>query len=89
MTTALWAFAGGILGWIGYSFLGLSQVGGKGFSILLGAMGGVVGGKLIAPMFVDATPVASAFSLPALLVAIAVSGALLGIGSLVYKRWGV
>ena len=51
MTTALWVMAGGLLGWAGYSFLGVMRGGGMILSILIGAIGAVFGGKMIAPMF--------------------------------------
>ena len=86
MTTALWAMAGALLGWIGYSFLGVMRGTGMIFSILVGAISAVLGGKVIAPMFVDATAVVGAFSVGATLVAIAVAVSCLAIGTLIHHR---
>ena len=89
MNVVMWMLAGGILGWAGFSFLGFSEGRGLIVSIIIGAMGGVLGGKLVAPMFTDAAAVPDAFSMVALFFAAAVAGAALAVGNLVYKRWGV
>ena len=84
MTTALWVIAGGLLGWVGYSFLGVMRGTGMIFSILVGAIGAVLGGKVVAPMFVDATAVVGAFSVGATLLAIAVAVLCLAIGTFIH-----
>jgi hypothetical protein len=58
-------------------------------SIFIGALGGLAGGKLIAPMFAAAEAIPSAFRLSDLLFAGAVAAVFLTVGNLVYKRWGV
>ena len=88
MNIAMWILAGGILGWVGYAFLGFNEERGKVVPILIGAMGGFIGGKLIAPMFTAAL-VPGAFSVSALFFAAAVAAAFLAVGNLVYNRWGV
>src|SRR4029078_9976280 len=45
---ALWLLAGGILGWVGYAFLGYNADCAKMVPILIGAVGGFFGGKVIA-----------------------------------------
>jgi uncharacterized membrane protein YeaQ/YmgE (transglycosylase-associated protein family) len=88
MNIVMWMLAGGILGWVGYSQLGFNEGRGKMVSILMGATGGFLGGKMVAPMF-SAAAVPSDFSLSALFFAAAVAAAFLAVGNLVYNRWGV
>ena len=88
MNIAIWILAGGILGWIGYAFMGYNAERAKLVPILIGAAGGFLGGKVIAPMFTAvATPVN--FSVVALLFAGALAVAFLALGEFLYRRWGV
>jgi uncharacterized membrane protein YeaQ/YmgE (transglycosylase-associated protein family) len=89
MNNILWFFAGGLVGWIAFSYAGLSEGRGKVLSIILGAIGGVMGGKLIAPMFVSATAVPGEFSAVALLIAAAAASVFLVIGNMIHVRWGI
>jgi uncharacterized membrane protein YeaQ/YmgE (transglycosylase-associated protein family) len=89
MDTIVWMLAGGTLGWAGCSYLGFNEERGVIVSIIIGALGGFAGGKLIAPMFTAVEAAPSAFSLSHLLFAAAVAAAFLAVGNLVYKRWGV
>lgn len=89
MNIAMWMLAGSILGWLGYSFLAFNEKRGMAVSIVIGAMGGFIGGKMIAPMFTAAAAVPGDFSLPALFFAAAVAAAFLAVGNLVSSRWGV
>ena len=89
MNIFIWMLAGAALGWAAYAFLGLSEGRGKLASIVIGAMGGVLGGKLIAPMLTAPVPaaVAADFSMSALVIAAFVASTLLVVANLVYKRW--
>jgi len=89
MNIAMWVLAGGILGWIGYQFLDWN--GGRGLivSIVIGAVGGFVGGNIIAPMFSAVAAVPANFSSSALVYAAAVAAAFLFAGNLIHDRWGV
>ena len=89
MNIVMWLLAGGILGWAGYTYLHFNEERGAMVSIIIGAAGGMLGGKLIAPMFIADAAVPAAFSAPALFFAAAVAAAFLAAGNLVYKRWGV
>ena len=86
MTTALWVMAGALLGWLGYTYLNLMRGAGVVFAIIIGVIGAIVGGKMVAPMFVDATAVQGAFSLGALLFATAAAAAFLFVASLIHSR---
>jgi uncharacterized membrane protein YeaQ/YmgE (transglycosylase-associated protein family) len=87
MNIVMWVLAGGILGWASCAYLRFNEARGVLISTILGAVGGLIGGKLIAPMFL--TPAAADFSIPALFFAAAVAAGLLAAGNLIYNRWGV
>lgn len=89
MDVIVWILAGGALGWVAFSYMGLSEDRGMMISVIIGAVGGVFGGKLIAPMFSGAAAVPDAFSVTALLFAGVVATAFLVVGNLVYNRWDV
>jgi uncharacterized membrane protein YeaQ/YmgE (transglycosylase-associated protein family) len=88
MNIALWILAGGLLGWVGYAFLGFNAERAKMVPILIGAAGGFFGGKVVAPMF-TAVAVPANFSMAALIIAAAVAAVFLAAGNFVYNRWGV
>jgi len=89
MDIMIWALAGGILGWAGYAFLGFNEGRGRNVSIIIGAVGGVLGGEMIAPMFTAGTVVAAGFNSASLLYASVVAAVFLVAGNMVYKKWGV
>jgi uncharacterized membrane protein YeaQ/YmgE (transglycosylase-associated protein family) len=89
MNTFLWVFAGAALGWATFSYLGFSEGRGKLASIIIGAMGGVLGGKMIAPMLTAPALVPADFSMSSLVIASLVAGTLLVVANLVYKRWDI
>lgn len=88
MNIAIWILAGGILGWVGYAFLGYNADRAKIVPILIGAAGGFFGGKVVAPLF-TAVAVPVNFSMVALVFAAVVAAAFLAAGNFVYNRWGV
>jgi len=85
---AIWMLAGAALGWAGFSYMQYNEERGLMVSAIIGAIGGVIGGKLIAPMFTDA-PVAGAFSISALVFAAIVAAGVLFAGNLIHNKWGV
>ena len=89
MNLALWVLTGGMVGWLAYSFLGLNESRGMATSVIIGALGGVVGGKLLAPIFNAGAAVPEALSAATVLFAVVAAAALLVIGNMVHKRWGV
>jgi uncharacterized membrane protein YeaQ/YmgE (transglycosylase-associated protein family) len=88
MNIAMWVLAGGLLGWVGCSYLGVNEGRSSVTSMVIGALGGFCGGKLVAPLFTTSM-LPGDFSLPSLLVAGAVAAAFLAVGSIVHSRWGV
>jgi uncharacterized membrane protein YeaQ/YmgE (transglycosylase-associated protein family) len=88
MDMFMWVLAGGILGWVGYAYLQYNEDRGMVISVIIGAFGGFVGGKLIAPMFSGAAAVPGAFNASAMIIAVAAAAGFIAVGNLVYKRFG-
>ena len=88
MNIALWILAGGILGWVGYAFLGYNADRAKVVPILICAAGGFIGGKVVAPLF-TAVAVPASFSMVALVFAAIVAAGCLAASDFAYNRWGV
>ena len=81
--------AGGALGWIACSYLRFNAERGVLVSVLIGAVGGLIGGKALAPMFTAATAApAVGVSPDALLFAAAAAIVCLFAGDRL-QRWGV
>ena len=89
MNIAMWVLAGGVLGWVGYKFLDVNSGRGMIVSMIIGAVGGLLGGKIIAPMFTAVAAVPADFSSSALFFAAVVAAAFLFAGNLIHDRWGV
>jgi uncharacterized membrane protein YeaQ/YmgE (transglycosylase-associated protein family) len=89
MNIFLWLLAGGILGWAGYKFWGFNEERGLIVSIVIGAAGGLLGGHVIAPVFLSAAAIPANFNSPALFFAAAFAAAFLFVGNTVHKMWGV
>ncbi|HWJ00711.1 MAG TPA: hypothetical protein VNU96_16985 [Burkholderiales bacterium] len=88
MNIVIWMLSGAIVGRLGYSVAGLNDARAKRVSIVIGALGGVVGGSLAAPIFTAAAAPGD-FSLPALCLAATMSAAALFVSNLVHNRRGV
>src|SRR5687767_11510248 len=84
----MWMLTGSVLGWVGYSYLNFNEERGVVVSVIIGALGGFIGGKVIAPMFTVAAAVPADFSVFALFFAAAVAAAFLAASNMVYDRWG-
>jgi uncharacterized membrane protein YeaQ/YmgE (transglycosylase-associated protein family) len=89
MNIAIWVLAGGMLGWIGYTFLNFNEERGMVISIIIGAVGGFFGGNVLAPMLGAAADVQNTFSMFSLIVASASAAGCLAIGNLLSIRYGV
>ena len=88
MNLVIWMLFGAIVGRLGYSVVGLYDPRAKRVSIVIGALGGVVGGYLVAPMFTAAAAPGD-FSFPALCTAAAMAAAALFVRNAVNNRRGV
>ncbi|MGH8660921.1 MAG: GlsB/YeaQ/YmgE family stress response membrane protein [Burkholderiales bacterium] len=89
MNIAMWVLAGGALGWIGYVHLRANADRGLVISVIIGVVGGLLGGNVLAPMLGATTDAPNDFSLFSLTIALASAAACLAIGNLVSRRFGV
>jgi uncharacterized membrane protein YeaQ/YmgE (transglycosylase-associated protein family) len=89
MNVAMWVLAGGILGWIGFSILRANAERGMVISIVIGAVGGLFGGNVLAPMLGAVTETSTDFSLFSMVIALASAAGCLVIGNLVSDRFSV
>jgi uncharacterized membrane protein YeaQ/YmgE (transglycosylase-associated protein family) len=89
MDIAVWILVGAIIGWISFSMIGLNEGRGMVISITIGAVGGLLGGKLIAPFFSAPAAAPGDFGGSAIVFAAAVAAACLFAGHLVHQHWEV
>lgn len=89
MNIAMWALAGGILGWTGFAYLKVNKDRGMIISIIIGVVGGFFGGNVLAPMLGAASDTPNIFNLFSLVIALASAAGCLAIGDLVSNRLGV
>ena len=89
MNSVMWILAGGIVGWVGFTYLNFNEMRGMSVSTIIGMVGGLLGGQVFAPMFGAAAAVPGDFSVMALLVALAGAAACLAAANMVYDRFGV
>ena len=91
MNIVIWTLAGGAIGWAGYALLNFNEYRGVAASVVLGAVGGFLGGKVLAPMLTSPAPIGipDGFDSLALFIAAASAATFLAVGNLVYKRFGV
>jgi len=89
MNIVMWILAGALLGWIAFAVLGYNKERGVKISVMIGAAGGFVGGKLIAPMFSEAAAVPGNFNGSELFFAAAAAAVFLFVANLVHNRWSV
>ncbi len=87
MDMMIWILAGAVIGWASFAYLKFSEGRGMLASVGIGATGGLVGGKLLAPMLgFSAAP--GDFSPAALLLAFMAAAGLLFIGDRIHARYG-
>ena len=89
VNVALWVIAGGALGWLGYAFMEKNVGRGAVISVVIGAVGGFVGGNMLAPMFGAVVADPGDFRPFALAVAVATAIACVTISDMVYERYGM
>lgn len=83
MNIALWILGGGAIGWLAFAVFHANAKRGLPLSVGIGAIGGLVGGMVIAPMPGAVIRPANAFSPFSLIVALAVAAACLIISNVV------
>jgi len=89
MNIMIWLLAGGIAGWVGFSYLKFNEDRGLIISIIIGVVGGFFGGNVLAPMFGAVVDAANTFSPFSMVVALAGATGCLAIANLVSTRYGI
>ena len=89
MNIVMWILAGGALGWAAFTLLGINQERGIVASIIIGAVGGLLGGQVVAPLISSAPIVSGDFNIQALFIAAISASACLAIGNMIERRFGV
>ena len=89
MDTLLCIAAGGLIGWLSYSYWRFNWERGLVVSIVIGAVGALIGAKAIAPLFLSAASAPGDVTLPFVLFAAVASAALLVLSHAVHRRFGV
>ena len=89
MNLFIWILAGAVVGWVTYAFLKWNEPRGMIPAIFIGATGGIIGGKLIAPMFTAVALAPADFRMSAMIFAIIFSAALAAIANMVLNRWEI
>ena len=87
MEFIVWIVTGAMIGWLAYAFAGLNEKRGRFVSMLMGAVGALVGGKSIAPIFIVA-PLAS-MSVASFAFAASAAIVVLLAGNVVQNLWKV
>ena len=88
MNMIVWGVAGALLGWVTFTYLNYSEGRGMVLSLVVGAVGGIVGGHLLAPIMGAAATIPDSFSVLALMVALGSAAALLFVGDKIHERFG-
>jgi uncharacterized membrane protein YeaQ/YmgE (transglycosylase-associated protein family) len=89
MNIVLWIFAGAIVGLLAYKVVGYNPERGLMTSLGIGAVGGLVGGKAVAPMLLSAAAPPPGIGMQALVIAVIVAATFLFLGNVAHKRWGL
>ena len=88
MNIVMWMLVGGALGWAAFALLGINEKRGTIVSIIIGTIGGLIGGQMLAPL--SGSPIVSGdFNVQALFIAAISASACLAIGNMIEQRFGV
>jgi len=89
MNIVLWILAGSALGWAAFTLLGINERRGKVASMIIGAIGGILGGQMLAPLVSSAPILSGDFNIQALFIAAFTASGCLVIGNMIENRFGV
>jgi len=88
MNFALWVIAGGVLGWASYAIFQANKPRGVKVSIIIGAVGALIGGHFLPPLLGVTTMTPHDFSLYSLVAALASAAACLAIADVISNPFG-
>jgi uncharacterized membrane protein YeaQ/YmgE (transglycosylase-associated protein family) len=89
MDTLVCIAAGSLLGWLSYSYWRVNWERGAVVSMVIGAVGALIGTKAIAPLFLSAASAPGDVTLPFLVFALGAAAALLVLSHMLRQRFGV
>ena len=89
MDTLVCIAAGSLIGWLSYSYLRFNWERGAVVSMVIGAVGALIGTKAIAPMFLSAASAPGDVTLPFVIFAAGAAVALLVLSHMLHQRFGV
>ena len=89
MDTLVCIAAGSLIGWLSYSYLRINWERGAIVSMVIGAVGALIGTKAIAPMFLSAASAPGDVTLPFIVFAAGAAVALLVLSHMLHQRFGV
>lgn len=90
MNIMIWLVAGGAIAWLSIAVLHINKNRGLIPTLVIGALGGVIGGQTFAPMLSSAiTEAEIGFNPFALVVALATAIACLIVSNMLSKRYGI
>lgn len=89
MNAAMWILVGGLVGWIGFSYLKFNAKRGMLVSIIIGMAAGLFGGYVLPPMLGAAAIDPGHFNPLSLFTAFATAAGCLIISNMIYDRFGV
>jgi uncharacterized membrane protein YeaQ/YmgE (transglycosylase-associated protein family) len=89
MDTLVCIAAGSLLGWLSFSYWRVNWERGAVVSMVIGAVGALIGTKAIAPIFLSAASAPGDVTLPFLVFAVGAAAALLVLSHMLRQRFGV
>jgi len=89
VNVAMWVLGGSLAGWVGFSPLGFNPKRGLLVSIVIGAIGGLVGGALLTPLLSPIPVNSEDFNPLAFVAAIALAVASLTVADMIHRRFGI
>lgn len=85
----LWLLAGAVIGWACVRLIGINAQHGTLISIIIGMVGALLGGQMVAPMISSSPIVSGDFNIHALFIAAVTAAACLAIANMIENRFGV
>ena len=89
MDTLVCIAAGSLIGWLSYTYWHFNWERGAVVSMVIGAVGALIGSKAIAPMFLSAASAPGDATLPVVVFAAAAAAGVLVLSHMLHQRFGV
>lgn len=89
MTVVFCMIVGAIVGWLSVALLHLNEARNTITCVVIGALGGFIGGKMVAPMLFAPAPAGEVFNVSTLFSGFVVASICIAVGHWIGKRWDV